>query len=321
MASLSTDSSDGMHAPSTLVSERPPLQALVSGETRPPVPTLLVVRGSEAGTLLPFPEGAELLAGRSRDCIFRLEDPSVSRRHARFRCSREGTLPCVYVEDLGSTNGTHIGRRPVEGSLKLFDGDRLYIGDVVLRFRLMDPEDVLVHSGLRREVEASKRDPLTRLYTRRYINERLPGLIDSHRRNQVPLSLAMLDVDHFKSVNDTYGHVQGDRVLFAVATAVRDCIRGVDVAVRYGGEEFAVVLPGASADVAGRVGERIRKAVARISFPSIHPRLTVTMSVGIATLSCHEEMDAWFDRADRALYEAKAAGRDRVEVATDPSLS
>ncbi len=319
MSSLSTDSSDELGAPSTLVSERPPLKALVTSGTHPPVPTLLVVRGAEVGTLLPFPEGVDLLAGRSRDCTFRLEDPSVSRRHARFRFSREGDVPCVHVEDLDSTNGTHIGRRPVEGSLRLLDGDRLYIGDVELRFRLMDPEDVRVHSGLRQKVEASKHDPLTRLYTRHYITERLPGLITSHRRNRVPLSLAMLDVDHFKSVNDTYGHGQGDGVLVAVAAAVRECIRGVDVAVRYGGEEFAVVLPGASADVAARVGERIRRAVACIPFPGTCPRLTVTISVGVATLSCHEEVEAWFDRADRALYEAKAAGRNRVEVAEDPS--
>ncbi len=170
-------------------------------------------------------------------------------------------------------------------------------------------------------MEAAKRDALTGLYTRRYITERLPGLISSHRRNRVPLSIALLDLDHFKKVNDTYGHVQGDGVLFAVAEAVRSCIRGADIAVRYGGEEFAVVLPGASTEVAARVGERIRKAIADLRFPETRPPIEPTVSIGVATLVFEEEVEDWFERADQALYAAKAAGRDCVQIARDTALS
>jgi diguanylate cyclase (GGDEF)-like protein len=281
-------------------------------------PTLLVISGPNVGALLPFPESGELIAGRSEECAFRLDDSSVSRKHANFDVVRmDGTLN-VCVRDLGSTNGTHVGRRPVEGApLELFDGDRLFVGDVELRFRLMDPEDIQIHAGLRREAEAAKRDALTGLYTRRYISERLPGLISSHRRNRMPLSIALLDLDHFKRVNDTYGHVQGDGVLFAVAEAVRGCIRGADIAVRYGGEEFAVVLPGASSQVASRIAERIRSAIARLNFPGTKPRLTSTASIGVATLRQREEIEVWFKRADQALYAAKDAGRNRLKVAED----
>jgi len=316
-----SDSSIALSAPSTLVTERPPGATGWKPRAAPPRPTLLVVKGPDRGTLLPFPETGEIIAGRSEDCVFRLDDPSVSRRHARFTVQRSADALQVHVEDLGSTNGTHVGQRPVEGSLELLDTDHVHVGDVELRFRFMDPDDIRIHTGLRREVEAAKRDALTGLYTRRYISERLPGLIAAHRRNRVPLSIALLDLDYFKAVNDSYGHVQGDGVLFAVAEAVRSCIRGADIAVRYGGEEFAVVLPGASDEVAARVGERIRAAVARLAFPGTQPPLKTTVSIGVATLTRGEEVEAWFERADMALYAAKAAGRDRVEIARDLSLS
>lgn len=320
-ANVFSDSSDGLPVPSTLVSERPPRDSAWTTSRQPKCPTLLIISGPDVGALLPFPESGEIVAGRSEECVFRLDDASVSRRHADFDVVRRNGELSVRVRDLGSTNGTHVGRRPVEGaSMDLIDGDRLFVGDVELRFRFMDPEDIQIHAGLRREVEAAKRDALTGLYTRRYINERLPGLISSHRRNRMPLSIALLDLDHFKKVNDTYGHVQGDSVLFAVAEAMRACIRGADIAVRYGGEEFAVVLPGASSEVAARIAERIRSAIATLTFPGTEPLLTSTASIGVATIMHTEEVEAWFERADQALYAAKAAGRNQLKIAEDTSV-
>ncbi len=302
----------------TIETERPMLESLVTSKRAAPRPAIVIINGPDTGSLMPFPEDQDtVLAGRSEEVVFRFDDPSVSRQHARFRVERKGQIVRVFVEDLESTNGTQVGRRPVVGELELFDGDRVFIGDVLVRLRFMDPDDIRVHSGLRREVEAAKRDALTGLYTRRYITERLPNLISSHRRNRVPISVAMLDLDRFKLINDTYGHVQGDGVLYAAAEAVRSCIRGADIAVRYGGEEFAVILPGAAEDTAKRVGTRIREAVERLKFPGTVPTLRTTISVGVATLHRLEEVEEWFARADDALYRAKRNGRNQVCVADD----
>jgi len=300
----------------TIETERPLLESLVTSKRAAPRPAFVIINGPDTGTLMPFPEDqTSVIAGRSEDVTFRFDDPSVSRQHARFRVERKGLLVRVFVEDLESTNGTQVGRRPVVGELELFDGDRVFVGDVLVRLRFMDPDDIRVHSGLRREVEAAKRDALTGLYTRRYISERLPNLVAAHRRNRVPISVAMLDLDKFKSINDTYGHVQGDGVLYAAAEAVRACIRGADIAVRYGGEEFAVILPGAAQETAERVGTRIRRAISKLTFPATTPPLQVTVSVGVATLHRLEEIEEWFSRADEALYAAKRGGRDQVCLA------
>ena len=277
-------------------------------------PALQVVGGVDVGALFTFPDDvSSVVIGRTSASGFRLNDPSVSRNHARLTVRYEGIIPHVTLEDLGSTNGTQLRSREVRGPVDLEDGDKVWIGDVELRFRLMDRDDVNFQAGMRREVEAAQKDPLTGLYTRRYLDDRLPGIIEAHRRNDVSLSLVLLDLDHFKSINDTHGHVRGDTVLFKVAEAMRSCIRGADVPLRYGGEEFALILPGASLYVASRVAERVRSRVAGLSFPGFTPTLACSISGGVATLRDEESVAEWFERADRALYRAKGNGRDRIE--------
>ena len=310
---------DSKTVPRTLITERPPIEVLTGSDFQRVRPALQVVGGTDFGTLFAFPEGERfVVAGRAESCAMQLNDPSVSRRHARFVVSTDGLLVRVELEDLGSTNGSQVNQLAVQGLTPLADGDKVWIGDVELRFRLMDSDDIRFQSGMQKEVEAAQRDALTGLYSRRYLTDRLGSLVTSHGRNRVALSLAIVDIDHFKRVNDTYGHVQGDSVLFAVAEAVRSCIRGADVAVRYGGEEFAIILPGASQRVALRVGERVRAAVAALRFRRVEPPLGVTVSVGVATIGRGEEIPSWIERADRALYAAKSGGRDLVRVAGPP---
>lgn len=156
--------------------------------------------------------------------------------------------------------------------------------------------------------ELATTDPLTGLNNRRAFDHRLQLELAIVERRQTPLSLLMLDVDHFKNINDTLGHEAGDKVLVAIAQVLSTCARGIDVVARVGGEEFAVILPNTNADGAHEVAERMRSAVARLGCEG----QPVTISVGAALLQDKEQAASLYSRADAALYEAKTSGRDRV---------
>jgi diguanylate cyclase (GGDEF)-like protein len=160
-------------------------------------------------------------------------------------------------------------------------------------------------------------DPLTDAYNRRFGLVRLQEEFGRALRVEGPLGLLMLDLDHFKAVNDTFGHLAGDRVLRAVARSVRHVLREGDILVRYGGEEFLVVTPGASASDLAELGERLRRAVAATVVPEHDARISVTVSVGAASFPEHDVGTAseLVQAADEALYGAKRNGRDRVVLA------
>jgi len=159
----------------------------------------------------------------------------------------------------------------------------------------------------------SRTDPLTGLPNRRAMMEELHGEMARSGREGGTLAVLMVDVDHFKLVNDTHGHEVGDRVLQILAQALKEALRAYDVCARWGGEEFLVLLPGTDRAGALEVGEKLRKAVAAHSVPAGEARVTVGLSVGVAVLEPQESMDSLLRRADAAMYEAKRHGRDRVE--------
>lgn len=176
----------------------------------------------------------------------------------------------------------------------------------------LDIENVRLH-------RVAVTDPLTGAYNREFLAQRLPAEIEAAVTQDRPLSVALVDLDEFKHINDAHGHLVGDRVLAEIARRLRTAIRGGDVLVRYGGEEFLAVLPRADARRAWEVGERMRQRVSEtpIDLPD-GPRVTVTLSVGVAqlrTAPVPETALQLTDRADGALYAAKRAGRNRVEVA------
>ena len=276
-------------------------------------PALLVQRGPTIGDWHLFGDDVgEVIVGRGEAASFQLRDASVSRDHAAFRLPTGGG---ITVEDLGSTNGTRVNNKQVDTPVALKDGDLVRIGDVVLRFRLMDSADIAFQEDISNQVRNARKDAITGLYSRRYLDEQLPQLVKGHRRNQQPISLLMLDLDHFKSVNDDYGHLVGDMVLARVAEAVQGAIRGADSAVRYGGEEFSIILPGTRRPEALAVGQRVRESIEALDFGPTHTDLHVTGSLGVATLSEGESVHEWLQRADIALFTAKHAGRNRVELA------
>lgn len=172
--------------------------------------------------------------------------------------------------------------------------------------------NALAHDRLERLAAV---DPLTETYNRRFGLARLREEFSRAVRAENPLGVVMFDLDQFKSVNDTYGHLVGDRVLRTVAAASRRVIRDGDVLIRYGGEEFLVLLPGAGIEDVKQIGERIRRAVAETSVVDGSSRITVTVSLGGATFrDASGSPDALVALADRALYDAKEAGRDRLVV-------
>jgi diguanylate cyclase (GGDEF)-like protein len=173
--------------------------------------------------------------------------------------------------------------------------------------------NALAHDRLERLAAV---DPLTDAYNRRFGLARLREEYSRAVRAENPLGILMLDLDHFKAVNDTYGHLVGDRILRAVAGACRRVLRDGDVLVRYGGEEFLVLLPGAGPEDVRQVGERIRRAVAESSVADAGQRVAVTVSLGGATYrDASDSMESLVAMADGALYEAKESGRDRLVVA------
>ena len=163
--------------------------------------------------------------------------------------------------------------------------------------------------------QLSLRDALTRLYNLRYFRERLVAEIIESERRDTPLSLIFFDLDHFKKVNDTHGHAAGDIVLVAIAENVGNVLRRNELFARTGGEEFAILLPTTSLEQAHQLAERVLTSVRQLSIP-IHREKTlkVTMSLGVVELMDEEEAPHFAERADAAMYLAKANGRNRVEV-------
>jgi len=158
------------------------------------------------------------------------------------------------------------------------------------------------------------KDPLTGLFNIRYFQMALEREIERTERSGGALSLAMIDLDHFKKVNDTWGHEVGNQVLQTVAGTLVKMTRKIDVQCRYGGEEFAVLLPTASASVAAMVGERLRQAISRCVIPHESGDIRVTASIGIATVTNLDDIapERLTDMADQQLYEAKLSGRNCV---------
>jgi diguanylate cyclase (GGDEF)-like protein len=182
-----------------------------------------------------------------------------------------------------------------------------------------------VHDGVqlarRRELEELARnldlrattDPLTGLFNRSKIDHQLTREMARSQRYHVPLSLILYDIDPFKSVNDTYGHQAGDRVLVQLSRLVGEHIRKSDILARWGGEEFMILVPEATGAMAVRLAENLRDAVREFAFET-----AVTCSFGVAQFRNEDDMETFIARADGALYQAKINGRDRVELASPP---
>ena len=268
---------------------------------------LIVLAGENVGAMYRLEE-AETLIGRTATAKIRLNDDGISRRHARiFQIGQN-----LMIEDLKSANGTMVNDEPVSVARALNDGDKIRIGSTtILKFTY---HDNLEESFQQRMYEAALRDALTKAYNKKYFVDRLESELAYARRHRANLSLVMFDVDHFKNVNDTYGHLAGDFVLARLAKLTQASVRSEDVFARYGGEEFAVICRGVELAKAGIFAERLRQLVEASPFDFEGQRMPVTISLGVAA---HPDVPAQsiaqlITAADEALYMAKRGGRNRV---------
>jgi two-component system cell cycle response regulator len=269
---------------------------------------LIVLAGSAMGEMFKLSRKLTVI-GRGQTAHIRMMDEGVSREHCEI--SAEGDA--MILHDLGSTNGTFCRGARIDRHV-LEDGDKILVGSsTVLKFTYHDSLDELFQ---RQMYESALRDDLTKTFNKKYFTDRLESEFAFSMRTKASLSLVVFDLDHFKQINDTYGHPAGDDVLSEFAHAVSALIRAEDVFARIGGEEFAVICRGADPAQGQAVAERIRQAVASHRFSLDGRPVPVTISAGVASIPDQHVSDAQalIAAADQALYDAKHAGRNRVRV-------
>jgi diguanylate cyclase (GGDEF)-like protein len=280
---------------------------------------LIMVSGGIPGSMLRLAaEGTQL--GRSSENTFQFREISVSRHHAALAVDPQGV---VRLTDLGSTNGTFINERRIaaQAPVRLKDGDRIRLGQaVVLKFVRLDPCE---EEFQRQMFERTVRDDLTGLFNRAYFLNQVGPLAEQSAVRGLGVAILMLDVDHFKRVNDRFGHDAGDQVLREVASVLREATRSEDLVARYGGEEFVLALPVVAPDQATERAERIREALAERRIRAGGASLQVTASLGLAFAPADRvcSISALITAADRCLYRAKALGRDRIVFRPDNLLN
>ncbi len=268
----------------------------------------IVISGKLAGKMFKI-ENNEMLIGRSDEAEIQIDDEGVSRKHAKISKLADGQ---VMLIDLGSTNGTFFnGTKISEHILK--DGDKIQIGSTtILKFSYQDDVDEQFQKQF---YDSATKDHLTKIFNRKTFAERFIQEFSYALRHSRVYSLAILDIDHFKKVNDTYGHQAGDYVLRQLADVISQLIRNEDIFARYGGEEFVILLRDTDEEKAFVFAMRIRRAVEKHEFKFQDKIIPITVSIGISTLKdgnfkTPEEM---FRVADEYLYKAKNNGRNRVE--------
>jgi len=301
----------------TSVASRAEVQRALASRPKMQRPWLVVVNGrASVGKMFKLDSG--VVIGRAPDCEVRLDEDGISRRHARLFRREDGT---VCIQDLESKNGTFVNGERVE-TFGLRDGDKIQIGSVsILKLSYQDELDEAMQRNL---YESATRDGLTKVANKKTFADTLDREFAYATRHRTPLSLLVLDVDHFKKVNDTYGHPAGDYVLATLAQILATSVRAEDFVARIGGEEFGVVLRGIHESDAMVCAERVRRAVEAAEFVHDGRRIPVTISIGAATrLRSHADARMLVSDADKLLYCAKQEGRNRVvgTSATKPSAS
>lgn len=244
--------------------------------------------------------------GRGRDNDIVLPSDCVSRRHLKLE-HRAGGL---VLTDLESTNGTFINDDiRAQGEYQLNRGDQLKVGDTIFKFLSGSDVESQYHEIIFRMTVT---DGLTNISNRKQLDLFLSEELPRAQRHGRELTLLMIDIDHFKSINDTHGHLTGDSVLRGLASILQKRLRPNDRLGRYGGEEFCVILPETNLANAVRIAEELRTLVAAHSFVAENKEVRVTISIGAAALADAMQPETLYRSADEMLYQAKRTGRNRV---------
>ncbi len=278
------------------------------------IPALIVIDGNDTGQIFKLTAAAMSL-GRGSTASIRVNDKTVSRKH----CLLETTPAYVTVIDLQSANGTSVNGDRIQ-KRRLVNGDKIRVGSTVLKFELADADESEFHEKLYHLITF---DDLTSLYNRKYLMNHLEFLFKGRQQGK-PVTLLFLDLDHFKRVNDTYDHLTGSEVLSELGRLLLSNLRATDIACRYGGEEFIIILAETSAMQAIYVAEKLRKLIETHVFNCKDGHeIRITVSIGIAekseAMTTPEHLIA---RSDECMYRAKELGRNRTvlykEGAEDP---
>jgi len=273
---------------------------------------LFFLSGPLRGQLFPLSEGTILL-GRGQESDITIKDERVSRKHLKLEIKKEK----VIIEDLKSTNGTFInGEKINRETLKM--NDKVYMSpSTVFKFYLADEDEKTAIDEL---YELGVNDPLIGIYNKSYFIERLKEEMSYSKRYKTSLSLIMIDIDHFKKINDNYGHLIGDHVLIKVAESIKSICRTTDIFARYGGEEFSIILRNTDEKGAFVFAERVRKKIEETTIISGENKIKITISLGISSIQAdvkYEEYKQFIHMADRCLYHSKKQGRNQVTKASD----
>ncbi|MCK9182801.1 MAG: GGDEF domain-containing protein [Fibrobacteraceae bacterium] len=272
-----------------------------------PRPHLVVLYPQASFKQIPLTQGITII-GRGLDADIRLDDDMISRKHCEIFW--DGNK--VTIRDLDSTNGTFIDGIALTKKPKSIDSEnRLQIGKMVLKIDFKDPSEEAFDKAL---FEAATTDPLTRISNRRTFMDRSLGALANSRRKDMYAHIIMCDIDHFKKVNDTWGHQAGDMILKGVAQLLSQGKRESDLFARYGGEEFVFLLTEITKADAVKSAERLRVAIEKHAFSFNDKSIPVTLSLGVASHKGKDipTIEALISEADKNLYFAKDHGRNQV---------
>jgi len=270
---------------------------------------ILFLSGPLIGKLLQLNEGITII-GRATEADIEINDARISRHHVRIEVAGGK----VIASDMGSTNGTFVNGVRIS-KRELTDGDKIQISSqIVFKFAFQDKTENIFHKEL---YKMAIIDPVTNIYNKRYFLERLNEEFSHARRTKIPISILMIDIDFFKKVNDTHGHLAGDMILQKLADIIKQKIRNEDIIARYGGEEFISLLRGTGKEGALVLAERIRLFIEGVNFEFEGHKIKITISIGISSLEpgadfpTHED---FIKAADEKLYYSKEHGRNRTSV-------
>ena len=250
--------------------------------------------------------------GREPTCDIPLDDNAVSRSHAAIELNDSN----YFVSDLGSRNGTFVDDRQLRDRCRLRGGELIRLGGTILKFMVPMDEEANYHAVVH---ERMARDPLTNAFNRSYLMTTLEKLLPRCQFSKHNLAVIMIDIDHFKKVNDSHGHLVGDAVLRVFSERIRHTLQEDDAFCRLGGEEFVVISEKSDLQNAVRIAERIRLTVSSTPFQTQSGPVIVTCSLGVMTLDQPDvaTVDELLSRADERMYAAKASGRNCVRSPLD----
>lgn len=275
---------------------------------------LVVINGPDLGKKYVLSQASTVI-GRSSKVDIQIDEESISRSHAVI----DNFGDELTARDLESTNGTYVNDVHIKEK-RLVDGDQIKIGRTIFKFLSGSNVEAQYHDEI---YKLTTTDGLTQVYNKRFLLKEMEREMSRSLRYNRELSLVMCDVDHFKPINDTYGHLAGDHILRQLAKRIREHVRRDDIVARYGGEEFALVLPEVNKHKAAQMAEKLRKIIAEEPFIFDNISIPITLSMGIADLEEYKrvvasvaESDvnpfAFIKIADDRLYVAKQTGRNKI---------